>query len=359
MATRMRTGAVPVRVLQSFQRPRPTTNPYIVQLLRWLGREAAVQTFSWRTAFLGHYDVFHIHWPEVIFTKSSRFRSGVALLAFAALLIRMRVTGVAIVRTAHNLAPHEEADALTSAVLRLCDRWTSLWIRLNPETASPNGAPIRTILHGHYRDWFQNAAVSRQVSGRLLFFGAVRPYKGIDTLVAAFGALADHELSLRIIGKPNTAEMAASVAALAEPMSDRISMRLEFIQDDVLAAEVTAAELIVLPYQEMHNSGAVLLALSLGRPVLVPSNAITEALAIEVGPEWVLTFSGPLTADHLEHALQRVRNIDGSDSPDLSARDWDSVAHEHVAAYREAIVSRGGTRSTHAPTRRRASRGRD
>lgn len=358
MATRTKRGAGPLRVLQSFQRPRPTTNPYIVQLLRWLSHEAAVQTFSWRTAFFGRYDVFHIHWPEVIFTKSNRLRSRAALLLFAALLVRMRITGVAIVRTAHNLAPHEGSDALTAWVLRLCDRWTSLWIRLNPETASPNGAPIRTILHGHYRDWFADATVSEQVPGRLLFFGAVRPYKGIDSLIAAFRAVADRDVSLRIIGKPNTSEMAAAVVALAEPVNDRIGMRLEFIQDDVLVTEVTAAELVVLPYQEMHNSGALLLALSLRCPVLVPSNSITEALALEVGSDWVLTFPGQLTAEHLVDALTRVRRIDTTGSPDLSARDWDRVAHLHVAAYREAIVSRGGIRNTHGPTPRRASHGR-
>jgi hypothetical protein len=83
----------------------------------------------------------------------------------------------------------------------------------------------------------------------------------------------------------------------------------------------------------------VLAALSLDRPVLVPRNAPNEALAAEVGPEWVQMYDGEVDADALLEALRAVRAISG-DRPDLSRREWDDAGAAHAAAYREALRAR-------------------
>ena len=89
----------------------------------------------------------------------------------------------------------------------------------------------------------------------------------------------------------------------------------EYVTDDVLVREVTASELVVLPFANMTNSGSLLLALSLDRPVLVPSQPMTEQLAAEVGPGWVLTYAGPLEPAVLLDALAAARR-----SPPATAR---------------------------------------
>jgi hypothetical protein len=99
---------------------------------------------------------------------------------------------------------------------------------------------------------------------------------------------------------------------------------------------VTEAELVVLPYRDVHNSGAALLALSLDRPVLVPDNEVTAELAAEVGPGWVHRYDGELTAETLRRALSAVREERRAPRPDLSGREWDGAAAAHVAVYRQA-----------------------
>ena len=69
--------------------------------------------------------------------------------------------------------------------------------------------------------------------------------------------------------------------------------------------EVSESELVVLPYHQMHNSGSVLAALSLDRSVLVPDSEFNRSLAEEVGPGWVVTYDGDLTAESI---LQRPRD---------------------------------------------------
>lgn len=331
-----------LRVLESFRTPRATTNPYLVLLLRSLAPHVDVRTFSWPAALVGRYDVLHVHWPEVVVERRHPLRAAAAAALFALVLLRCRLTRVAVVRTAHNLAPHEPRSALVRAVLRLCDRSTTLWIRLNPSTPTPPGAAARTVVHGHYRDWFDvDPAAHAPVPGRLTYVGLIRPYKGVEALVEAFAQVDDPDLALRVAGRPHTPALAAEVTAAAAG-DPRVTLRLEHLPDDELAREVLDAELVVLPYREMHNSGAALLALSLDRPVLVTDNEVTRALAAEVGERWVQRCAGPLDAAALTRALADVRATPGG-RPDLAAREWGPLGRQHAAAFADAVRARRGT----------------
>jgi beta-1,4-mannosyltransferase len=330
-----------MRVLQSFPAARATTNPYLVQLRDRLRPHAQVFEFSWRRALTNRYDVFHVHWPETLLHGRTPARSLARRVLFRTLLARLRRRHTAVVRTVHNAHSHEPNPGIEQRLLDRLDRQTVLWIRLNPATPTPTGASVHTIEHGDYREWFARRTLPAPIPGRLLFFGLIRPYKGIDGLVSAFCDLTDSlppgpGLSLRIVGRPNSPELGAEVlgAAAADP---RIGVRLGHASEAALADEVGQAELVVLPYRDMHNSGAALLALSLGRPILVPANVVTEALREEVGGEWVLTYTGALSAAALARGLMRARVPRLSNGPDLSRRDWDDIARRHLDAYSCAL----------------------
>lgn len=332
-----------LRVLQSFPRPRSTTNPYLVQLLAALEPECEVLTFTWRAALTSRWDVLHVHWPETMLRGTTRVRTVARHLRFALLMTRVTLTRAGLVRTLHNVAPHEAPGVAEDLLHRWCDRRTDLWIRLNPLTSAPSTAPVRTILHGDYRAWFAGTPTKDTVPGRLLFFGLVRPYKGVENLLASFTALPDPGLSLHVTGRVTDVALREDVERRAA-QDPRITLFLEHVTDPRLAEEVSSAQLVVLPYREMHNSGAALLALSLGRPVLVPRSPVTELLAQEVGPSWVHLFDGDLGPAHLARAIAAVRPVP-QPGPDLTARSWDTAGSSHAAVYREA-------RARHVPRRR-------
>ncbi len=328
------------RVLQSFAEPGPTTNPHLVLLMRALRRSTVVETFSWRRALLSRYDVLHVHWPEVVVTKTTRLRTLAAVGLFAATLVRCRLRRTAVVRTAHNVAPHEHLPGATRAVLRLCDRTTTWWIRLNPTTPLPEGARATTVPLGDYGDWYAAHPEPPPVPGRLVHVGIVRPYKGVLELVGAFREVDDDAVSLRIAGRPGSPATAAEVAEAAAG-DPRVQVALRHLDDAELVAEVGAGQLVVLPYRNMHNSGALLLALTLGRPVLVPANAVTDALAGEVGEWWVQRYDGPVTGAVLASALAAVAGGPPA-PPDLSGRDWDVLAERHLEVYAQAVRAARG-----------------
>lgn len=328
-----------MRVLESFPEPGPETNPYVQQLLQRLRLRADVRTFRWRDALVWDYDVFHVHWPEsLIRQRRQRTAAGRTLapvtnrLALLALLARLRVRGTPVVATRHNLAAHEPLRAVDRVLVAALLRRTAVTIRLNPCT--PALGRTATIPHGHYRDWFAGRPTPDPVPGRVVFLGHLRPYKGVEQLVAAFRALPDPGLRLRIVGKPGLPRFADDLRQAAAA-DTRISTVLRFVDEDTMLAEVGAASLVVLPYPRMHNSGVALLALSLDRPVLVADNDVNRALAGEVGPGWVRLFTPPLDAAQLRAALDQPGPVSGS--PDLRERDWDRAGPAHLAAFSAAL----------------------
>jgi beta-1,4-mannosyltransferase len=332
----------PLVVLQSFPAPLPTTNPYLVMLRDSLAAQGDVRvlTFSWRTALLGRYDVFHVHWPEALIAdRGSRPKAWVRQALFAALLVRLRVGRRAVVRTVHNLELPTGISRAERLLLRWTERWTALRIRINETTPLAGTTLSATIPLGHYRDWFAGHPHSASVPGRLTFFGLIRRYKGVDDLVAAFRETdgRDAAVSLHVAGSPSSDEL-VDVLRSAATADARIAVDLRFLDDADVVTEVTQAELVVLPYKHMHNSAGVLTALSLERPVLVPDNEANRRLAAEVGPGWVHRFDGRLTGDVLLDTLAALRAAPPAVVPDLSARTWDRAGADHREAYRLALA---------------------
>jgi len=351
-------GAQPVlTVLQQVNPPTPTTNPYLVQLFRALAPLVQIRYWSLRTALLTRYDVVHLHWPEYMMRHPSALGRWLRRCAVAVLLLRWSLLRTPVVRTLHNLQPHEGGGRFESLLLRWMDRLTSRWIRINATTGL-RAPGTDTALHGHYRDWYAGFDRPAQVEGRLLHFGLIRPYKGVEALIEAMTLVDTPGCTLRIVGNPANDQMRSLVeqACAADP---RIGAVLQYVDDSTLAREISEAELVVLPYREMHNSGTLLLSLSLDRPVLVPSTPNNAAVAGEVGPGWVFMYEGELTAQVIQDGLQRARAAGRDPQPDLSQRDWARAGEQHYRSYAAAIRQRRGHRSpSHAAPRAPAARGR-
>ncbi|WP_082297632.1 glycosyltransferase [Microbacterium sp. GCS4] len=324
---------------------RPTTNPYLIQLCAAIEQTAGLELslFSWKRALFGRLDVFHVHWPELL-VGGHRLSGRLARRALTILfLLRIRITGVAVVRTLHNLERPSGMTRFDLALLDRVDRATTLVITLNDQTPLPAGRARRTILHGHYREWFAQHPSPASVAGKIGYVGLIRRYKGVEQLLSAFRDWDAEHTTLSIGGRPSTPELRDELIALADG-DDRIDFAFRFLDDAELVARTSESELVVLPYRHMHNSGTTLAALSLGRPVLVPDNEVNRALAEEVGPRWVQFFDGDLTAQDLEDALAAIRTEAATDPPDLSRRDWSAVGSEHASAFRHARALRAAAR---------------
>lgn len=331
----------PLVVLHSLRAPVATVG-YVDVVLEAVPPDTRLRFFGWGVALLGRYDVLHVHWPELLVRDSRRpWLRAVKRRLLDVLVLRLALTRTPLVWTAHNPAPHESGPRAEQRSLRRLEGRTDLVVRLNPASPAPARASV-TIPHGHYRRLLGGLARPPREPGRLLHFGILRPYKGVEALVEAFSAMdgPDHPAArLRVVGHPHAGQ--AQVVERACERDGRISAVLRHVGDDELVAETSRAQLVVLPYLGvMHNSGALIAALSLDRPVLVPRSATNAALADEVGEGWVHQYDGALSAEVLSRALAATATPPAA-PPRLEQRDPEAQRQRYREAYDLALSLRG------------------
>jgi beta-1,4-mannosyltransferase len=321
-----------VKVLMSFEQPKPDANPFLSSLVSSLSGRVDVSFFSWPLALWGSYDVLHLHWPEQLVRGQSKRQTLVAFVLCMGLIARLRFLGTPVIWTVHNLRPHQWRNRLEKFAVRALTKSARLKLYLNESTQ--NDRQGVTILHGDYKEWLSaNRSDSRQVTNQVLYFGLVRPYKGVEDLIGAFVDLGAPEWRLVVAGRPTDAGISASVVAASE-LVDNVQLDLRHVSDEDLVAYLGAAKLVVLPYRTMYNSGSLLLALSSSTHVLAPRTPATESLQAEVGVEWLTLFDSPLTSSALKDGMTRAAATSGRDAPNLEQRGWDDVGELHAELYK-------------------------
>jgi glycosyltransferase involved in cell wall biosynthesis len=195
-----------------------------------------------------------------------------------------------LVLTAHDILPREPRPGQRSAQRRLYDRFDAVVVhsehgrvRLTEELGL-DPARVHVIPHGVLRPWEDipepdgpegggNGAVAlpvelRGIEGQVaLFFGLLRPYKGLDILLDAWrqsglGSPGDRELW--IVGMPRM-----DIAPLRAAAPPGVRFLPRFVYGKEILAVMRRADLVVLPYREIDQSGVVFTALGAGVPLLL------------------------------------------------------------------------------------------
>jgi glycosyltransferase involved in cell wall biosynthesis len=272
--------------------------------------------------------------------------------ALFALLTGFQRAGGRVAYTAHNLDPHESANAAQLRALRRMIREADLVHAHDRATADElarrfgRRERVPIIPHGHYLSAYPNTVTRASARAALqlspdafvyLSIGLLRPYKGLEELLSAFRLLNDDKTRLLIAGK---AANPAYVGALTELAAGDARIRLEprFVPGDELQRYFNAADVVVLPYRQITTSGAALLAFSFGAPVVAPAiGAFPELLAEERG---ALYQPGELAS-----ALRRVRAREwGAARPGIiewvRRFDWTGIGRALLRAYEQGGASR-------------------
>jgi glycosyltransferase involved in cell wall biosynthesis len=175
----------------------------------------------------------------------------------------------------------------------------------------------------------------------ILCFGLIRPYKGVDRLLAAFELLAKAEELHLVIAGSTTPELARELEAAIErsEAKARIRFRPRFSSDPELAALLRMADIVVLPYRHVYQSGALLLAMSFGKAIIA-SDIPGLAEYLESGVEGILCdTSKPAHLSREILALAREdarREALGAAAREVSLEcyGWDGIAAQIQALYR-------------------------
>jgi glycosyltransferase involved in cell wall biosynthesis len=208
-------------------------------------------------------------------------------------------------------------------------------------------ARVRVIPHGAF-DYLTRLPEEQPLPAELegaegpviLFFGLLRPYKGIDTLLRAFRELVGAELW--IVGNPRMDVEPLRRLAAGAPGDVRFVTR--FIEDAEIPAIFRRADVCVLPYRDAEHSGVLYTGLAFGKPLVLSSvGGFPEVAAMGAArlvppddPAGLAEALRELTAAPTARAQLAAAAREAAAGP----YSWDTAADRTLALYKELLEAR-------------------
>jgi beta-1,4-mannosyltransferase len=340
------------------------TNPYQRLLYEHLGAHGyhvvddARFELGWLWRSRRSVRVLHFHWPQSYWHHdrgSARLRlplSYVKVALVAARLAAARALGYRIVWTIHQVYPHEIAHpALERAGARTLATLSHVLIAHDASTRDDAVRKLgrtarRTAIvpHGSYVGVYPPGRPRSAVRARLgigpgdlafLCFGSLRGYKDVSFLLGAFGGAELPRASLVVAGPVGDNGVAQDVREAAAA-DRRVKPVLGYMPDDDVAEHYGAADVAVVARNDGGTSGAVILALSMGLPVVAPRRPAYAELLGEERAGWLYE---PGDAASLRAALERAAADNRRPKAEAARHRAEELDWHEIAARTAALIS--------------------
>ncbi len=280
----------------------------------------------------------HLHWVFAFALPGARRFPVMRRVAHAWFLVWLKicqVLGMHLVWTVHNVLPHAPVFADDVAARRALVAASDLVLAHSQsalaELAALGAVARRSAVidHGPIASIQSTPPLSTPGADgdarRFLFFGRVQEYKGVDDLIAAFVAMPDDTAAhLTLAGQCDDPRLRSG---------SRVVLRLAYVADGEVAQLLAAADVVVLPFRQVTTSGSAMLALSHGRPLIIPD---LPGLA-DLPDQAVLRYEGGIPA--LMAALASLASANGKILAAMSAAaagyaarmTWQDIAERTLA----------------------------
>jgi beta-1,4-mannosyltransferase len=299
--------------------------------------------------------ILHFHWPSYSYTAQTRSQTADLIDDWLRNIEFARKIGYCLVWTVHNLYPHDCHDLdlqhrARCGLIRNCSAIIGHCRNALAEVERTFGATnlvTSVIPHGNYIGTYGepfSADEAREILGMpqhaflFLFFGLIRPYKGIEALIAGMGDRSNLAVELLIAGRPCSTSYARQLIA-ATHLKEHVHFHPFYIPCTEVPVYFGAANAVVLPYSDVLSSGATILAHSMARPVIAPAIGCLPEM-VPPGTGWLYD---PRDAaglrDAMQHALVADRIETGKRCLSFAeAFTWDAVAAATRCVYARAAA---------------------
>jgi glycosyltransferase involved in cell wall biosynthesis len=173
----------------------------------------------------------------------------------------------------------------------------------------------------------------------ILFFGLLRPYKGIVTLLEAFRSLRGAELW--IVGNPRMP--LDPLRRLAAEADGTVRFVPRFITDPEIPAFFRRADLVVLPYRDVEHSGVLYTALAFGKPMVLTAVGGFPELAEEHGAARIVPPEDPAAlgtalAELLDDEAARSELAGAALRAAQGPYSWDRIGVQTLSLYEDLLA---------------------
>lgn len=306
--------------------------------------------FKWLYNKRKEFDIAHFHWPEFYYNTSIQTgKKFFSILRFSIFLIFLKICGLKLCWTAHNLYPHTVfkkniLDYIARNIIVLLSDAVFIHGKQSAEILSKefrfSKIKLCEVQHGNYIDHYQNTVDRKTARERIkipekyytyVFLGKCSTYKNLELLIDTFLKIKQNDVALVIAGKYSDEIYYKEISELlksrrAEKNASRIYMFNKYISDEEMQYFANAADVIVLPYREILTSGAALLALSFGIPVIAPGKGYLKDIIRD--ERYGLLYKDDLQDDlGAKMAAIRSRKYDRAEILSYAkSYDWTSIA---------------------------------
>jgi len=193
----------------------------------------------------------------------------------------------------HNVEPHEPAPGLRALAAYGLGAADGFLVHARSEAKRleryAGGRPVRVHPHPTYEVFHADApdrARARELleaRGRtILFFGYVRPYKGLADLLEALAlARPDSWDRLYVVGEFYEPRERYALAFAHPALRDKVQIVDRYVANEEVGHYVAAADVVALPYREATGSGIAQVAFGGGTPVIATRTGGLEEVVEE------------------------------------------------------------------------------
>jgi glycosyltransferase involved in cell wall biosynthesis len=187
----------------------------------------------------------------------------------------------------------------------------------------------------------------------ILSFGLLRPYKGIENLIEAYGRIAGRGGSggaeLWIVGNPRMD--VGPLRELAAGAGGRIRTVTRFVDEAEIPAIFRRADLVVLPYLDAEHSGVLYTGLAFGKPLVLSAVGgfpeVAETGAARLVPPGDTAALAATLAELVSNESARADLAAAATRAAAGPFSWDESARRTLALYRE-LIERAGEKGSRA-----------
>lgn len=233
--------------------------------------------------------ILHLHWQHSFLLAHNKSRTIVKSFLFILEILLLKMFGVRLVWTVHNIHNHEKqfvdieiffCKLLAKAAAGIIVHSHSAGEEVINVFKVSKKEKIHVIPHANYIDYYPNTIKKHEARKKLeipgekfvlLLLGRIRGYKGIKSLVRGFIRFNNRDSLLILAGMPHSREDKQEIHNLVKS-TENIRFYSSYISDDEIQVFMNAADAVALPYENLLTSGAAILAMSFAKPVITPSH---------------------------------------------------------------------------------------
>ena len=268
-------------------------------------------------------EIVHMDWPHDWYSGKNLLTRNLKSWMY---LSGLKSFQPKIVWTLHNLYSHNAAnvDFEIKMIQSLIDKCAGIMVFSDhasnslTETYEIGTTEIRKFYHGHYADCYPNDCSQKAAREHLkvasekhllVTVGSIKPYKGFENLIEKLVMSPRSNIKWIIAGRSGDQAYGRHLQCLVDNANQQacdIEFHNKLVPDNYLQYYFNAADACMLPFENILNSGSMLMAMSFGCPVIAPAMGSLPEIA---NPDWSFLYetdSPDSIYSALDNAIKKV-----------------------------------------------------